>query len=144
MKDKPHLGHLPPKYKFILNPYVDARFTRCPGCEQPTKIRKLPFFIHVNPDYPVVLNMTHRYCPACNLIILHRDKLEALLLQMFPDRDPEAFHEQYLVIGTVERKAFRASLKTPMPITEALEQLHDFAERLTVHYQPGGWYRDES
>lgn len=142
MSDPPRLGKLPPKYKFVLNPYVDARFSSCPNCAQPTKLRKLPFFIHMDPQQPVILNMSHRYCPACDLIILHRDRLEALLLSRFPDRDPDAFHEQYLVMGTVERAAFRASLKAPLSIAEALENLHDFAEYLTVQYQPAGWYKD--
>ncbi|HOD03839.1 MAG TPA: hypothetical protein PKH92_02235 [Anaerolineaceae bacterium] len=144
MPDSPHLGKLPPKHRFILNPYVDARFSSCPSCGQPTKLRKLPFFVHVDPRLPVVLNMSHRYCPACDLIILHRDRLEALLMQLFPDHDPETLRKQYLVMGTVERAAFRASLKTPLSIAEMLEYLHDFTERLTVQSQPIRWHKDES
>lgn len=139
MTETPRLGKLPPKYRFILNPYVDARFSSCPSCEQPTKLRKLPFFVHVDPRLPVVLNMSHRYCPTCDLIILHRDRLEALLLQLFPDRELEALRQQYLVMGTIERSAFRASLKTPLSIPEALEHLHDFVEHLTVQHLPAGW-----
>lgn len=143
MPSTPHLGQLPPQYRFVLNPYVDVRFSTCPGCGQPTKLRKLPFFIHVEPRIPVVLNKTHRYCPTCDLIILHRDELEAVLLRLFPDRDPETFHEQYLVMGTVERAAYRAALQTSPPVAETLAQTHDFAEVLTLHHEPGGWYKDE-
>jgi len=58
-------GKLPPQYTFILNPYADARFTRCPGCNQKTKQRKLPLFIHVDPMDPVQdLPLLSRLRPA--------------------------------------------------------------------------------
>jgi hypothetical protein len=141
--ERPRLGKLSPKYRFILNPYTDARFTRCPSCEQPTKIRKLPFFIHVDPMVPVILNKTHRYCPDCDLIILHRDELEEILVQMFPDRDPEELRDEYLVIGTVERKAYRAGQQGQVTIEDLSEYLHDFIEVLTIEYRPAGWYPAE-
>jgi len=144
-KSKPRrLGKRPPKHNFVLNPYVDVRFSRCPKCEAKTKVRKLPLFIHVDPMYPVALNKTGRYCPDCDLLIVHRDDLEEILLQMFPNRDPEAFRDQYLVMGTVERKAYRASLKSPKTIPEMLEHVHDFEAVWTVEYRPAGWYRDDS
>jgi hypothetical protein len=37
------------------------------------KARKRPFLIHIEPKHLLVLNMTGRYCPACDLIILHQD-----------------------------------------------------------------------
>jgi hypothetical protein len=144
MATQRRLGKLPPKHTFILNPYPDVRFSTCPMCEQPTRVRKLPFFIHVDPKVPVILNKTHRYCPDCDLIIMHRDELEAVLLGMFPDRDPAAFREQYLVMGTVERRAYRAGLKTPLAIAELLEALHDFREVRSVRPSHPGWYREES
>ena len=57
-KKAPHIGRLPPRYSFILTPYTDARFTRCPGRDQPTKVRKLPLFIHIDPLNPIVLGKT--------------------------------------------------------------------------------------
>lgn len=143
MTTQRRLGKLEPRHIFVLNPYTDARFSRCPACGQPTKVRKLPFFVHVDPKVPVILNKTHRYCPDCDLIILHRDELEAVLLKLFPDRDPAALREQYMVMGTVERRAYQASLKTPLSIPEMLEVLHDFREVRTVRVRHAGWYRDE-
>ncbi len=136
------LGKLPPKYTFILNPYTDARFSSCPRCEQPTKVRKLPFFVHVDPKVPVIVNKSHRYCPDCDLIIVHRDELEVILLRLLPDRDPTTIREQYLVMGTVERQAFRAHQKHPLSIPEMLEALHDFREVRTVKPSHPGWYRE--
>ena len=139
-KKTPRIGKLPRRYTFILNPYVDARFTRCPGCDQPTKVRKLPLFIHVDPLNPIVLGKTCRYCPNCDLLIVHQDELEAQLAALFEERDPSLVGNDYLVLGTVERQAWRQGMKQPKGIEEMLEHLHEFKEVRTVEYQPAGWY----
>jgi len=139
MKASP-IGKLPPQYTFILNPYTDARFTRCPNCDQKTKQRKLPLFIHVEPLNPVVLGKTCRYCPDCDLLIVHQDELEAQLEALFAERDPSLIGNDYLVLGTVERQAWREGMKQPKGIQGMLEHLHDFEKVRTVEYQPAGWY----
>ena len=48
---KPKFGGLLPRYTFVLNPYTDYRFTRCPNCDQPTRLRKFVLFIHVDPEH---------------------------------------------------------------------------------------------
>jgi hypothetical protein len=140
-KKAPHIGKLPRRYTFILNPYTDARFTRCPGCDQPTKVRKLPLFIHVDPLNPIVLGKTCRYCPDCDLLIAHQDELEAQLTALFEKRDPSLVGNDYLVLGTVERQAWRQGMKQPKGIGEMREHLHEFKEVRTVEYRPAGWYR---
>jgi len=144
MTEPPRLGKLLPMYDFVLNPYADARFTRCPGCEQKMRQRKLPLFIHVEPLHPVVLGYTCRYCPDCDLLIAHQDEIEGLLANLFAGLDPSVVGNDYLVLGTVERKPWRESLKQPKSMGEMLEYLHDFKEVRTVEYQPAGWYKDEA
>jgi hypothetical protein len=139
-ENAPPLGKLPRKYTFILNPYTDARFTRCPGCDQKTRQRKLPLFIHVDPLNPIVLGKTCRYCPDCDLLIVHQDELEAQLEALFAERNPSLIGNDYLVLGTVERQAWREGMKQPKGIPEMLEYLHVFKEVRTVEYQPAGWY----
>ena len=134
------LGKLQPQYSFVLNPYTDARFTRCPGCEQKSRQRKVPLFIHVDPFNPVVLGYTCRYCPDCDLLIAHQDQIEALLANLLAEHDPSVIGNDYLVVGTVERKVWRESLKQPKSIGHLLEHLHDFKEVRTVEYQPAAWY----
>ncbi len=131
---------LPPKHEFALNPYTDARFTRCPGCEQKTKLRKFPLFIHVEPLNPVVLGKTCRYCPHCDLIIAHQDELEAQLAALFAGTNPSLIGNDYLVMGTVERQAWREGMKQPKGIPEMMEHLHIFKGVRTIEYQPAGWY----
>ncbi len=137
-EEAPRIGKLPPKYTFILNPYADARFTRCPDCNQRMKQRKLPLFIHVDPMRPVVLNYTCRYCPDCDLLIAHQDEIEGLLAALFAEHDPSVIGNDYLVLGTVERQAWREGMKQPKGIPEMLEYLHDFKEVHTI--RPAGWY----
>jgi hypothetical protein len=134
------LGKLPPLYRFILNPYTDVRFSRCPICEQKMRQRKVPLFIHVDPFHPMVLGYTCRYCPDCDLLIAHQDQIEALLANRFAEHAPEVIGNDYLVIGTVERKAWREGMKQPKDTDDMLAHLHDFKEVLTVEYQPAGWY----
>jgi hypothetical protein len=140
MTEKIRIGKLPPKYNFILNPYTDARFTRCPGCDQRMRQRKLPLLIHIDPMHLIALNYTCRYCPDCDLLIAHQDEIEELLTALFAERDPSVIGNDYLVLGTVERQAWREGVKQPKRIQEMLENLHDFKEVRTVEYQPAGWY----
>jgi hypothetical protein len=139
-KKEPRLGKLPPQYAFILNPYAEYRFTRCPGCEQKMRQRKLPLFIHVDPMNPVVLNKTCRYCPDCDLLIAHQDQIEELLAGIFAQLDPSVIGNDYLVMGTVERQAWREGVTQLKDIEEILEGFHVFKEVRTVRVQPGGWY----
>ena len=105
--------------------------------------RKVPLFIHVDPMHPVILGYTCRYCPDCDLLIAHQDVIEHLLASMFDERDPSVIGNDYLVMGTVERKAWREGMKTPKGIEEMRENLHDFKEVRTVEYRPAGWYPAE-
>jgi thiol-disulfide isomerase/thioredoxin len=134
------IGKLPPRYTFILNPYTEYRFTRCPDCNEKTKQRKLPLFIHVDPMKPVVLNKTCYYCPDCDLLIAHQDELEEQLAGLFAEQNPSIIGNDYLVLGTVEREAWQAGVKQPKIIPEMLEYLHDFKEVRSVRVRPGGWY----
>ncbi|MFL7809361.1 MAG: plasmid pRiA4b ORF-3 family protein [Anaerolineae bacterium] len=135
----PRPGKLPPLYRFILNPYTDVRFSRCPICEQKTHQRKVPLFIDVDPSNAIVLGYTCRYCPDCDLLIAHQDQVEALMANRFAGSDVPI--KAYTVMGTVERKAWREGTKQAMSIGDLLEHLHGFKEVLTIEYRPAGWYQ---
>jgi hypothetical protein len=130
-------------YNFILNPHVETRVSRCPKCEAKMRQRKVPLFIHVDPMQPVAIGYTCRYCPDCDLLVAHQDEIEHLLASLFAERDPSIVGNDYLVMGTVERRAWRASLVEPMGTAEVLEQLHDFKEVWSLDFRPAGWYPDE-
>jgi hypothetical protein len=128
------LGKQPPRYRFFLNPYPDVRFTTCPQCGAKTRVRKLPLVIHIDPLQLVALNKTCRYCPSCDLLIAHQDELEAWLAAFFGQQKPEVVGNDYLVVGTEDRAAWRRGTRTPLTTRELLADLHDFAE--VVRFEP--------
>ena len=133
------LGNQPRRYDFFLNPYHDWRFSRCPKCDEKTRLRKLPLVIHVDPRNPVALNKSCRYCPACDLVIAHQDEIEAQLTLLFSERAPALVGNDYLVMGTMDRAIWRQSLKQPMLIRELLDHVHIFEQVLCFEPEHYGW-----
>jgi hypothetical protein len=133
-RNGPRLGKQPPRHRFFLNPYSDVRFTTCPQCGGKTRVRKLPLVIHIDPMQLIALNKTCRYCPSCDLLIAHQNELEAWLAAFFGEHRPEIVGNDYLVVGTVERAAWRRGTRTPLTTAEMLEHLHDFIE--VVRFEP--------
>jgi hypothetical protein len=146
-KKPPQFGKLEPRYTFTLNPYRDARFTRCPICDQPTKLRKFIFIIHVEPMTILALGLTCRFCPANELIICHQDELEAQLAIAFQRQRLVGLGNPYLVLGTLDREPWRRGLKDPdsaLTVGELPDFMHDFVEVIKVEPARWGWYPDDS
>ncbi len=134
------LGNQPPRYRFFLNPYPDVRFTTCPQCGGKTRARKLPLVIHIDPLQLIALNKTCRYCPRCDLLIAHRDEVEAFLAAFFGQNRPEMVGNDYLVVGTEDRSDWLRGMRTSLSTAAALDGLHDFIE--VVNFEPAprwGW-----
>ena len=51
-----------------------------------------------------------------------------------------AKHSLYLIIGTVERKAWRENMKQPKPFAEMMAQTHDFKSHYTIQLTMAGWF----
>lgn len=139
---KPRLGKLPPRYGFMFNPYPDQRISRCPVCDGKTGQRKVPLLIHVDPLHLISLNYTCRYCQRCDLLVAHKHEVEHLLTTLFRQYDPHAIGNLYIMIGTVEKSAWREGMKQPKGIDEMLPHTSDFAnyyEELRIT-RPG-WYK---
>jgi hypothetical protein len=138
---KTPLDNQPRLYSFVLNPYPDQRLSSCPFCGKKTGQRKVPLFIHVDPNYPIALNYTCRYCKQCDLLIGHKHELEFLLTQMFSQYNPAVIGNEYLVMGTLDKKVWREGLTRPKPVAEVMSHVCIFKTyykelRMT---QPG-WY----
>ncbi|MEM1254905.1 MAG: hypothetical protein AAGI69_20915 [Cyanobacteria bacterium P01_H01_bin.21] len=135
------LGHLPPQHSFFLNPYTDARFTRCPQCDGKTKLRKKPLLIFITPQQPVSLNKTCRYCPYCDLLIAHKNELDQLLQKMCLQLFPHLVGQDYLVVGTIERKTWKEGKAS---VEDIFKSLHDFKRHLEFEPSHYVWVKDDS
>lgn len=139
-KNTPRLGKQTPRYRFFLNPYQDARFSKCPQCENKTGQRKLPLFIHIDPKQPLLSNKTCRYCHHCDLLIAHQDELEDVITRVFTALKPEIVGNKYLVVGTLDRADWKRIDQNKLPIQDTIEALHDFKDVVT--FKPmWGWRR---
>lgn len=138
---KSQFGGLPARYGFVFNPYPDSKISRCPVCEHKTGQRKLPLLIHINPAQLVALNYTCRYCQACDLLIAQKHEIEHLLTAWFHQYDPALIGNDYLVVGTLEKRAWREGMQHSTAIADALPQ----ASGIAKYYQElqmtqPGWY----
>jgi tetratricopeptide (TPR) repeat protein len=131
------IGKLAPRYRFFLNHYKDERFRTCPRCGYNSRLRKFSLFILVAPDHNLVVDKVCRYCFHCELIIAHQDQLEEQLAAHYTRFDPDVISNDYEVIGTLAqdpRKKHKSY--NQLPVSELLENLHDFKEVVT--YVPAG------
>lgn len=138
-KPRPTLGMQPPRYHFFLNPQSEHRFTRCPQCGGPTRARKFALLIYLKKAGMVALGKTCRYCEKCEIIIAHQLEIEDLMADLFEQVGPRVIGSDYLVLGTVERAAWRTGKSEPMTVDDMLRHVADFKGYLDVTYDPGGW-----
>jgi hypothetical protein len=142
---KAKIGNLPPRYLFLLNPYADARLSKCPKCQKLTHLRKFALFIHIDGWGPMALGKTCRYCSPCELVMMHRNELEPELARSLKRMDPEAIGRDYWVIGTIEKKIWQDGLRGHgKPVDEMLRHAADFKHHYDLEYTPRGWYPGET
>jgi hypothetical protein len=135
------IGKLSPRYSFMLNPRAEVRLSKCPKCQKRTHLRKFALFIHVDGWGPMALGKTCRYCSACELIMAHQDELEAELAHSFGRIAPEIIGNEYVVLGTIDKKVWRAGLEgRDRDFAEILEHVADFEKEYDLVYEPGRWY----
>jgi hypothetical protein len=72
-------------------------------------------------------------------MILHKDKLENLLVIAFEQRRPDMIGNEYLVIGTVERSFWLRTLKEPVEPKTTLANLHVFKKVVTFERPRWEW-----
>ena len=135
------IGELPPRYSYMLNPHSDVRLSKCPKCEKLTYLRKFALLIHIEAWGLMALGKTCRYCSRCELIMVHQAELEAELAQSFRRIAPEVIGKAYMVLGTIEKKAWQEGLSGRVqPPAEMLKHVAEFKKEYTLEYDPGGWY----
>ena len=133
------IGKLPPCYSFMLNPHADVRLSKCPKCRKLTHLRKFALFIHIDAWGPMAYGKTCRYCSRCELVMVQRAELEAELANGFSRIAPQVIGNDYLVLGTMEKKIWRQRLDgKAKPLARMLEHVADFSRHYELESQPGG------
>lgn len=128
------LGEKAPRYTFFLNPYSDARFTSCPQCGAKMRQRKLPIVIYFEQaSLFTALNKHCRFCPTCELLIVHADELAAFFADRFGELRKPVTIGDYLVLGTLDRRDWA---KGPVAPREIFALLHDFKRAVTFTPAP--------
>lgn len=139
---KSKFGKLPAKYSFILNQYPEERLSKCPLCQKATHQRKFALFIHIDDWGPMALGKICKYCAKCELIIAHQHELEAELAHAFSTINQSVIGNEYLVIGTIDKKLWEEGVKGKSPeLKDTRNVLSDFKKVYDFKVESGGWYR---
>ena len=128
------------RHNFFLNPYTDCAFTKCPKCDIPMKVRKYPLVIHIEPRQLFLLNKKCKYCINCDLIIAKKQEIETYIAMAL---EPELSQNEYLVMGTVDRKDWREGNKGALEQHEIIERMYVFKDIWDFEVIPAGWYPAE-
>ncbi len=135
------IGKLPPRYSFMLNNHAEVRLSRCPKCRKVTHSRKFALVIHIDEWGPMALGKTCRYCSRCEIVMVQRAELEEELAKSFSQMAPQVIGNDYLVLGTMEKKIWREGLDgEAKPLAGMLKHMADFKHQYELDYKPGGWY----
>lgn len=113
-------------HRLFLNPYEDAAFTKCPACDQRTKVRKRYLVVHVEPGVFAVLNKSCRFCEDCDLLIVRQVELEPLLAAAIGPHYPAILGNDYLVMGTLDQKDGRQVRNSPPDPAWVLDHMSVF------------------
>jgi hypothetical protein len=139
------MGALPARYSFVLNPHVRERFTKCPSCTSPTRIRKLPLVVHVGQlEGPrlLLLNKSCRLCVVCETLIIHRAELERVII--VSGFSVAAQKRDYVVLGTIDRRTWRRGMAGDVQLADIREHMADFKKYLKVDVVPAHWERSHN
>jgi len=130
------------KYRFFSNPYVDCAFTRCPNCDEKTKVRKFCLVIHVDPEQLVSFNKTCKFCTRCELIIVKKREIEAYLAEMCERIGrSEMIGNDYLVMGTLDRKLHRKGKSGALDTGTIIDSFTPFVDHLRFEPRRGSCSR---
>ena len=136
---KVQFGQLPPRYSFLLNPHLGVRLSRCPECDRLTHYRKFVLCIHIDGFGLMGLGKTCRYCTPCELVIAHKDELETELWHGLENIAPAAVGNDYLVLGTSDKKVWQKGLGKGVDdkIEEFLAHTAQFKKHLILELTGG-------
>ena len=130
------------RHYFFLNPYHDQAFTRCPKCNEQTKLRKFPLVVHIEPAQMLCLNKNCKYCEKCDLIIVKKTEVENFVKVSCEMINPDLVGNKYLVIGTLDKADWRLYSKQTKYPHEVIEKAYIFKDVKHFEIVSGGWMKE--
>ena len=136
------------KFYFYLNPHDEYKWTRCPKCDNKTKVRKFCLMIHYEEKSAkfhrmVSLNKSCKYCPYCDLIIAQKSEIDYFMDMAITSFGKRFKPESYLVFGTLPRSDWKRNQVNPMMPNETLELSSPFKDIWDFEIRPAGWYFED-
>ena len=137
-----------PKYNFYLNPHDHYKWTRCPNCDEKTRVRKFCLVIHCENKaiqfYQLTsINKSCKFCTKCELIICQKTELEKLLSEVLKGKITRVTDDHYLVFGTMEKKDWLKVQKKGLSASQVISLVSQFKDIVDFEITPAGWYRDD-
>jgi len=132
-----------PRHYFWLNPYREMAFTRCPKCERKTKVRKKRLAIDVLNKTLLLANVTNKYCPECDLIIINKDKIENMLSQLTCFDKRSIRPDDYFIFGTIGKTNYNKCMNQGSYASDCIKLVNPFIDKLHFKIRPAGWYKDK-
>lgn len=127
------------QHRFFLSPYANNAFTRCPKCGAKTKLRKFPLVIHIEPRQLFLLNKQCKFCLSCDLIIAKKNEVESLMADRIGNEMPELLGNDYLAIGTLDRKDWIEGHKGGVTPQDLVHRMYVFEDVWNIEMAPAGW-----
>lgn len=100
--------------------------------------------IHIKPQQLFLLNKQCKYCANCDLIIAKKQEIESLMAFGFNSTNPQIVGNDYLVMGTIDRKDWQANNQDSVPPSEIIKGMFIFQDEWNFEVIPAGWYPSES
>ena len=88
----------------------------------------------------ILIHIKCYYCTSCDLIITKQSELEHLLATGFSQINSNIIGNNYLVIGTVDRKDWREGNEQQIEPAETIKKMYVFKDVWNFEVIPAGWY----
>ncbi len=76
-----------------------------------------------------MLNKKCKYCPSCELIIAKKKEIESLMAAGLLQVNPEVIGNDYLTIGTIDRKDWKAANEQSLAPAEMIDKAYIFKDQ---------------
>ncbi len=132
-------GKLPTRYSFAINQYENEKISKCIICRNNTFKRQFPLLITVKGAPLLSLRVTCKYCSKCEFIIAHKHELEQELCIFFEKIAPDKIGNDYLVIGTMDKKIWKDGLNKNESPVNILDHVANFKKYIDIKIEPARW-----